>query len=162
MKNIALILLLGFFIGPAQASDRHIHGVHGHAEEHNEEEADISPNVGDRFAVTEASHEDGFKLSNTATANLGIETQAVLGDGRLRFPKSSLVAFKDKTAVYRFREGWYKRIEGVVRNEDGDMVFVPNSKESFKAGDRVVVSGVPLLRVTELDVFSGAGEGHAH
>jgi hypothetical protein len=127
---------------------------------HSDHEEEASSNVGHGNAVTAADKHVGLQLSPEALKTLGIKTQLLPAASGL--PKSAIVAFKDETGVYRLREGWYKLIEGHVQPQGNRVRFTPHDNHDFRPGDHVVVEGVPLLRVTELDAFSSGDAGHAH
>jgi hypothetical protein len=141
------------------------HKGESHEEEHESEaghDEELSSNIGPGFAVTEADHDQGFKLSEKALKTLGLEWKPVQNASAVTVPSSSLVFFKDETGVYRVRDGWIKLIEGEVEITGKSARFMPQDKTAFKSGDQIVTAGVPLLRVTELDTFSGSEAGHAH
>lgn len=143
----------------------HHHGEENHGDEHEDEtgrEEEISSNVGPGFAVIEAQHDRGFKLSEKAHKTLGLELRKIQGTSVLTVPAGSLVFFKDEVGVYRVRDGWIKLIEGETETRGATARFNPKEKSAFKPGDQIVTAGVPLLRVTELDAFSGSEAGHAH
>jgi hypothetical protein len=123
------MLLLVTFVAPAV-------WPHGDAEE-------VSASVGPGMAVVEADPTKGFRLSESAWKRLVIETQ----DATLGFPKESWVHVREEYGVYRYRDGFFKWVEGDLVAG----VFQP--KESFLKGDHVAIGGVPLLRVTDLDLF---------
>lgn len=177
MRNIFLLLFfVALIANVARAEDPHGHKheedhhrekEHAHEDKHEDEheeggEEEMSSNIGPGFAVTEADHEKGFKLSEKAVKTLGLEWKPIQALPSLVLPQSSVVHFKDEAGVYRLREGWIKLIEGDAQVEGDKAFFMPNGKSQFKTGDQVVVRGVPLLRVTELDAFSGSESGHAH
>lgn len=157
------------------AEDKHSAEKHGDADEHEKgeehegeegvhheegEEEESSSSVGPGNAVTAANPETGFQLSEAALKTLGIRTQALLANNT--FPKQAIVYFKDETGVYRLRDGWYKLIEGDTEPQANRIRFTPHKRQDLRAGDQVVIEGVPLLRVTELDAFSSGEAGHGH
>lgn len=135
-------------------------GEEGASHEEGEEEEEFSSSVGPGNAVTAANPETGFQLSDEAFKTLGIKTQALPGNNT--FPKQAIVYFKDETGVYRQRDGWYKLIEGKAESQGNRVRFVPHNRQDLRAGDQIVVDGVPLLRVAELDAFSSGDAGHGH
>ena len=134
------------------------HGEEGHEE--GEEEEEFSSSVGPGNAVTAASPETGLQLSDEALKTLGVKTQPLPANNV--FPKQAIVMFKNETGVYRLRDGWYKLIEGETEPQGNRVRFTPHKRQDLRPGDQIVVEGVPLLRVTELDAFSGGEAGHAH
>lgn len=182
MKNNFLLIKLFsgmLIVAPMWAEDPHDH-KHGevqhheqeapHKEDRHEEEhegeaghdEELSSNIGPGFAVTEADHDQGFKLSEKAVKTLGLEWKPVQNAAALTVPSSSLVFSKDEAGVYRVRDGWIKLIEGEVEITGKSARFISQEKSAFRSGDQIVTAGVPLLRVTELDTFSGSEAGHAH
>ena len=169
------VIWLSAGIGTSWAEEPHGHdhethrhgGEHGkeneHEGEHEEDgEEEMSSNIGPGFAVTEADHEKGFKLSEKAMKTLAFESKPFRITASISLPTSSVVFFKDEAGVYRMRDGWIKLIEGEAKVLGGKTSFTPKGKSLFKPGDHIVTSGVPLLRVAELDAFSGSESGHAH
>lgn len=158
------------------ADERHEHGDHEdhaegkkegheegdeHGEEgHEEDEEEFSSSIGPGNAVTAADRKNGLQLSDDALKTLGVKTRPVPTDGGL--PNQAVVTFKDETGVYRLRDGWYKLIEGETRPQGNRVRFTPRKKEDLRPGDQIVVEGAPLLRVAELDAFSGGEGGHGH
>lgn len=144
--------------------DRHEKGEEheedGAPHKEGEEEEEVSSSVGPGNAVTAANPETGFQLSEEALKTLGIKTKTIPTNST--FPKQAIVTFKDETGVYRLRDGWYKLIEGEIEPQGNGIRFTPNKRQDLRVGDHIVVEGVPLLRVTELDAFSGGEAGHGH
>jgi hypothetical protein len=168
MKKI--LSLVGFFLLTApllaeethqehhEDSDSHEHATE-ESHEHHGEEHSAATNVGPDSAVLEANPERGFRLSEKAVRALGVEIKPSSG----LLPKSSVVYFKDETGVYRVRDGWFKLIEGEAEPQGSQIRFTPEHKDELQKNDFIAVKGVPLLRVTELDVFSaGGGDPHGH
>lgn len=189
MKTFLLIFCLTFTLAlRAEESPRHPHETHGekghadepgehsahgkeeeetheegeeHGEEGHEEEGEgISSNVGPGNAVTAADPKRGLQLSEEAVKTLGIKTQPAPSESFV--PKSAIVTFKDETGVYRLRDGWYKLVEGYTQPQNNRLRFTPHEKQDLRPGDKIVVEGAPLLRVAELDAFSGGEAGHGH
>lgn len=141
-----------------EAQPEHDEAVeHGHAEEaahedeHSEHEehdehgddghGETSGGVGPNNAVTAADEHDGIKLSPKAIEVIGLKTAAY--DGQV--PASALVFYQNNSGVYRLKEDWFK--------------LVPVS--NLGVGDQIVIQGTGLLRVADLDAFSGeVGHGH--
>jgi hypothetical protein len=168
MKFLVLVLFLTLNL---RAEDTHSpHDEHGpeHAEEsaheedeeHHGEEQEASSSVGPGNAVPEANSETGFKLSEKALRTLGLQLETIQPQNTYTLSRSAIVYFKDEAGVYRLRDGWFKLVQGDTEAQGSQVRFTP--KESFQNGDQIVVKGVPLLRVADLDAFGGSGEGHAH
>jgi hypothetical protein len=167
MKYLLMILLLAFNVRAEDAHSPH----HGQGDEHSEEtahpeegheegEEEVSSSVGPGNAVPEADAENGFKLSEKAVRTLELGLQAVRPQPTYTLPRSAVAYFKDEAGVYRLREGWFKLIEGDAKTSGNQVVFTP--KVAFRDGDQIVVKGVGLLRVADLDAFGGSGDAHAH
>lgn len=139
---------------------------HAHEEEHEEgehgEEEEVSSSVGPGKAVTEANPSKGFKLSEKALKTLEIQARSIDRRGQITIPETCLVEFKDETGIYRWRDGYFKLIEGTAQKTGRAIIFKPRSSSDLQPGDQVVTNGVPLLRVAELDAFSEGEAGHAH
>lgn len=135
------------------------HSDEGHEEGEGHEEEEFSSSVGPGNAVTAADENQGIQLSDKAQRTLEIRLQPVTSS----LPKSAVVTSKEETGVYRFRDGWFKRIEGeIVDTGSARVTFRPRRASDFKKGDQIVVNGAPLLRVAELDAFAGESAGHGH
>lgn len=133
---------------------------HGHAEEGGEahEEAP-NPNVGPGKAVEAFDPDQGFKLSAKAEKALGVESSPLRGKAPYRMPAVSLVFYQENVAVYRIREGWIKLVGVQVQERTKKDAVIRTA--DLGPNDRVVTSGVGLLRVTEMDLTSGeVGHGH--
>lgn len=157
LKLMLLGLVLPF---AAFASGDHGKGEKEHeGEEHKEEAEEASPGVGPNKAITEADHEKGFKLSPEATKTLAIKSAPAthLTSGGGIVPKSALAFFQGEVGVYRLRDGWYKLVEVTLTPKTSSI-----KTNEFKANDQIVVEGVPLLRIADLDASGGNEEGHGH
>jgi hypothetical protein len=172
MKLFLFLLFVSLTVSLKAEEDHHEHGEESHehgVEPHHEEEGEshegeeeTSSSVGPGNAVTEADHETGFKLSDKALRTLALELAPIRPQASYTLPKTAIVYFKDEAGVYRLREGRFKLIEGDAEAQADKILFTPEPKDAFQRGDQIVIKGVPLLRVTELDAFGGSGEGHAH
>ena len=156
MTLFRLTLTALLFTSSSYAGDKHEDGKK-HAEGEHEESP--NPNVGPGKAVEALDHDKGMRLSLKAAAALGVKTAPVAGSDPYRVPASSLVYFQDEIGVYRLRGGWLKLIEiKVAEKSKKDAVI---RTREIKPGDRIVVAGTALVRVTELDLSSGdVGHGH--
>lgn len=135
-------------------------GDHGHKEgEHDDHpgghEEESTGGVGHDNAVTAANEEKGIQLAPKAVQVIGLQTTQISGT---KIPESALVFYQDKVGVYRLRDGWYRLIP--LNPVVGSGGYVLPGAE-FLPGDRLVIAGVALLRVAELDAFSEeVGHGH--
>lgn len=123
----------------------------------SEEEAG-GPRTGQGKAVLEAAPERGMRLSEKALRRLGVRTARLAGAFRL--PLSALIHSEDEVGLYRLRRGWYKRVAVEVLGSERGLAVVRSGE--LMAGDEVVISGAPLLRVAELDVLGEEEGGHEH
>jgi len=132
------------------------HDSKGEHKDHAEENTQVGPDKG----ITEASEKDGIKISQAAERNFDIERIKVHSSGPILISKKAIVTSGDEVNLYRFRNGYYKRIDFSIANKVGDQISV-TSKE-LKAGDEIVIRGMGYLRVAEIAAFGGAPEGHSH
>lgn len=156
--NAATFIYLGIG-GVAWASDEHSHEEEAshESDDHAEKESSI---VGPDKGILAATTEGGIKLSPEATKNFGLQTAALNGSGPWLLPHSAIVYSGRETNLYRFREGFYKRIDFAVLSKDPNSIRV--SSPDLKGGDSIVTRGLGLLRVAEIAAFGGAPEGHSH
>lgn len=113
-----------------------------------------------RKAVTDFSKEDGFKLSVKAMQNLGVTFETLKGPGPWEIPKSSLVKIKQSTGVYRKWEGWITMVLVTVLNEKDKTVTIKSVDLQDK--DNISITGVPFLRMTDVDLNSDTVDSCAH
>lgn len=105
-------------------------------------------------AVVEVSEELGFKLSPKAVQIIGVLTRpSEATAGSLTLPKSALVNSLDQLAVYRLRDRWFKLVIVTLASTKGDLVTVRTS--DIQASDQIVIQGVALLRVSDMEAFGG-------
>jgi hypothetical protein len=102
-------------------------------------------------AVNEISPELGFRLTEAARKNVGLQIQALKGTGPWGVPASAIVHYQDHVGVYRERDGWFKLVEVKVVSESGKQRVI-SSTELLNA-DAVVTADAGLLRVAEMDAF---------
>lgn len=119
-----------------------------------------SERFGPGKAIEAFNKEEGFKLSEKATNSLGVKFQSLGGQSPWKVPTSSIVTFKQSTAVYRKFEGWISLVLiKVVKQENG---FAIIQSEDLETSDEVAISGVPYLRMTDADLNSGTVDSCAH
>ena len=126
MKNKIIFLVLVGFVAVAVA----------------DENAQVGPNKG----ILEASEHDGIKLSAEAEKSFSIQRVQLSSSGHPEIPRLAIVTALSEVNVYRYRSGFYKRID----------------LSEVKPGDEIVVQGMGFLRLAELSAFGGAAEGHSH
>jgi hypothetical protein len=62
--------------------------------------------------------------------------------------------------IYRYRDGFYKRIDFVkLSTNEG---YVKISSKGLVKGDFIVTRGLGFILVAEIAAFGGAPEGHSH
>ena len=130
---------------------------HGKSDEHGEHEE--SAQVGPDKGILEASESEGFKLSPEAEKNFGLSRVKVSSES-IELPKSAIVTAVAEVNVFRYRKGFYKRVDFSEVNRSQDKVRI-RSKD-IKPGDEIVVHGLGFLRIAEIAAFGGAPEGHSH
>ena len=104
-------------------------------------------------AVVESSVSQGIRLSDKARATLAIQNTRLTWRISGPVPAGSLVHYQDKVGVYRHRKGWFKLVEVSVISVSASRVTIRS--EDLDTGDDVVVSGVALLRVADMQAFGG-------
>ena len=145
--------------GEPSDEDDHAHSEeegdeHGH--EHGEENAQVGPDKG----ILEASEDDGIKLSPEAEKNFDIEKFEVSNLNAISIDKSTLVTSGVETNVYRYRNGFYKRIDFKVLSKNGSYLTI--ASKDLSKGDAIVTKGLGFILIAEIAAFGGAPEGHSH
>lgn len=118
------------------------------------EEEIKSPSVGPGKAVLEASKEEGIRLSEKAKKTIGIKTFKVAAN--LQIPAAALIHERAEFGVYVKKGEWFKYIEVEAENPSASIIKIESNK--IHAGDEIVVSDVPLLRLAELNLSSAGGD----
>lgn len=111
-------------------------------------------------AVTAFNKEDGFKLSDKAIQNLGVTFHGLTGSGPWMVPKSSLVRIKHSTGVYRKWNGWITLVLVEVLSQNMEMVTIRSV--DLQEQDKVAMTGVTFLRMTEADLNSDTVDSCTH
>jgi len=135
---------------------------HSEEDEHHEEEAEVSLNVGPDKAVIAADPKKGLQLSPEAIRRIKLEKTQLTSAAPFRLPQEAILRSGVESAVYRLREGWYKSVHGSVRYESGKALFTPEQSNELRSGDEIALRPVAILRLAELDAFSSGEEGHGH
>ena len=78
----------------------------------------------------------------------------------MQIPKSAIVTSGAEVNVYRFRDGYYKRIDFARVGQSGNTIMIQSSE--LNSSDELVISGTSFLRTAELTAFDGAPTGHSH
>ncbi|MEQ1722200.1 MAG: hypothetical protein ABL930_03430 [Pseudobdellovibrio sp.] len=132
------------------------HKEHGDHDEHGEENAQVGPDKG----IIEADEEKGIKLSPEAEKNFDVEKTAVNSSQPILISKKTIVTSGVEVNVYRYRDGFYKRIDFVQISKNGNTVTI--SSKDLANGDFIVTKGLGFILIAEIAAFGGAPEGHAH
>ncbi|PIK13711.1 hypothetical protein [Halobacteriovorax sp. JY17] len=135
------------------------HEEHGDSDKHGHDHGGGKA-IGEGKAITEVDEERGFKLSQEAITSLGIKLKTITKFNHLLIAKKSLVTSKSEKGIYRFREGFFKFISVKIIKEQGDGYLI--QVDSLKAKDQIVVSGIGLLRVSDVYSTDKSEYGHAH
>lgn len=135
----------------------------GHDDEHGEDEhghGEENAQIGEDKGILEADKDKGFKISPEAEVNFKVEKIKVQSSEGVEIPKKALVTSTIEVNVYRYREGFYKRIdfETISKSTTGIKI----KSKDIKQGDEIATTGLGFLRVTEIAAFDGAPEGHSH
>lgn len=141
--------------------DAHAHGDRDkghdeHSAEHGEENSQVGPDKG----ILEANEENGIKLSPEAEKNFEIEKTAVKSSQPITISKKTLVTSGVEVNVYRYRDGFYKRIDFLQISKNENTVTI--SSKDLIHGDFIVTKGLGYILIAEIAAFGGAPEGHSH
>ena len=130
---------------------------------HAEKDDHEGSSFGEGMAIIDV-HDNGhrFKLSDKAIASLKLKHEAIssLDKGTYKISKNTLVSFGEEFGVFVVRDGWFELIEVEIKSRKKD--FISISSKNLNKSDQIVVSGVPLLRVAQLEASGEGGEGHGH
>jgi Ni/Co efflux regulator RcnB len=170
-KILTLLLLVLFARTPtALSADNHDHGAEGkpHSEEGHEDSHDHSDGdhaeaessqTGPEKGILAASADNGIKLSPEAEKHFEIRKMKVT-TGTMEIPRSAVVTAGLEVNVFRFRDGYYKRIDFVQLKKSVRTITLQS--RDLKVGDEVALTGLGFLRTAEIAAFGGAPEGHSH
>lgn len=115
------------------------------------EEMSGSPDSGK--GVLEASLEKGIRLSDKAAATLEIKSAPLNGNSSHKIPIAALVYSQGQVGAYRLRDGWYKLVQVRIDNKSAKDAVIRSTE--LKPDDQIVIEGVALLRVADMDAFGG-------
>lgn len=135
--------------------DSHDHADHGDHAEEPEENSQAGPEKG----ILAASADKGIQLSPEAEKHFEVKKIQV-STTVIELPKSAIVRAGLEVNVFRFREGFYKRIDFVQLKKSSNTVTLQS--KDLKAGDQIAITGLGFLRTAEIAAFGGAPEGHSH
>lgn len=138
---------------------------HEHDHEHGPDEsaaAEVPANVGSDKGITEFHAEQGFKLSAEAMRNFEVKSLRLTTKGPWQIPLSSVMTSGEEINLYRWREGYFKRIDFEVLTTNNANKSQHVKSKDLREGDEVVISGVGFLRVAEISLSGGLDHGHSH
>lgn len=136
------------------------HSEHGDAHDGHGEHEQENSQVGADKGILEASEEQGIKLSPEAEKNFEIEKVVVTNSNSTNISKDAVVTSGVEVNLYRYRDGFYKRIDFMKLSKNGTILTI-SSKDLMK-GDSIVTRGLGFILVAEIAAFGGAPEGHSH
>mgnify|MGYP003393911843 CR=1 FL=1 len=143
-----------------EAEEDHKHGEDEKETHEEHEDHDENARVGPGKGILEASEADGIKLSPEAEKNFGIARQKITSLASIGISKTTVVTAVAEVNVFRYRNGFYKRIDFEEVSRSQDKIAI-RSKD-LKMGDEIVIDGLGYLRIAEIAAFGGAPEGHSH
>lgn len=106
-----------------------------------------------------------FKLSKKAIETLKVKYESckTVGDLELEVPKASLVRFERKMGVFLHVSDWFELIEvDLISQKDSQYTVKTKNFPINATACEIVISGVPLLRVAQLEASGEGGQGHGH
>lgn len=143
----------------------HDHDEPADEKEHDHEHEEKNPQVGENKGILIADKDQGFKLSPEAERNFEIKRIKIAHSSQVEITKDMIVTAGVEENIYRFRDGFYKRIDFAIikriQNKAASEKIIIRSKD-LKDGDEIVTAGLGFLRVTEIAAYGGAPEGHSH
>lgn len=138
--------------GEGESHDSH----EGHSEHKEEEE---NSQAGPEKGILAASADEGIKLSPEAEKHFEVRKMKVTGL-QVEIPRSAVVTAGIEVNVFRFRDGFYKRVDfAQIRRTEKTVVL---KSPDLKIGDEIALTGLGFLRTAESAAFGGAPEGHSH
>lgn len=116
-----------------------------------QEKSERPAGVGPGRAIPEASKTNGIRLSPQAQELFELRTVS-LGEGAVyRVPLESILFIREKKAVYRHRDGWYKLVDVTLVSKTENEAVIQS--KALASGDKVVSHGAPLVHLAELNVW---------
>lgn len=106
-----------------------------------------------------------FKLSKKTIETLKIKYAPckTVGDLELKVSKASLVTFERKMGVFIHASDWFELIEvDLISQKDSQYTVKTKNFPINATACEIVISGVPLLRVAQLEASGEGGQGHGH
>jgi hypothetical protein len=152
-------ILLSTTFSFAEEHEHGHEGEHGHEQEEPHGHSEVSAAVGKEKGILEADEAKGFKLSPEALKNFSIQTIPAT-TAPTKVSRSSIFFGLEEKNLYRVRDGYFKRIDFKTLSKSKTEYTV--TSVDLKEGDRIAVTGLGFLRVSELAAFGGVAEGHSH
>ena len=105
-----------------------------------------------------------FKLSKKAIETLKLKYSSCqyANRGDLRIPKNSLIKYGNKFGIFLHESDWFELVEVKIAANSKVEYRVTPLNNIVNDACEVVISGVPLLRVAQLEASGEGGKGHAH
>lgn len=106
-----------------------------------------------------------FKLSKSAISTLKLKYLPCkfINKNKVSIPRASLVNFRKEFGVFVHSLDWFELVEVSIESDKKSEYIVSSPTFSnLKNSCEIVVSGVPLLRVAQLEASGEGGQGHAH
>ena len=127
---------------------------HEHKDAHKDEHADDH-----RSEHNDGPHENGFTLNGAATKNFNLQFVDYVSPATV-ISSNAILKSLSEINVYRFREGFYKRIDFKTLEKNRETLKITSSE--LATGDKIVVSGVGFLRIAEIAASGGISDSHSH
>ena len=103
--------------------------------------------------------ENGFTLNSAATKNFNLQFVDYVSPATV-ISSNAILKSLSEINVYRFREGFYKRIDFKTLEKNRETLKITSSELAL--GDKIVVSGVGFLRIAEIAASGGISDSHSH
>jgi len=172
----ALITLALFFIpSKTLASDGHDHSL-----QHQEKYEELRDHIGTDHKNDQKDHHDNhqadehgnhhdeeeskiFKLSDKAASVINLKTASISKSKKDSFniPTTAVLFYSNKKAVYRKKDHHYELIEILITSKTNYKNKTQIKSSKLKDGDEIVINGVPLLRISHIQL-TGQGGSHSH
>lgn len=142
------------------------HDKHEESKEHDERDdhREESSKFGEGKAILEVKNDgEKFRLSEKAEHVMGIKLTTIIkqkDQDRFQIPLAALVEFQSEQGVYIKKDNWYKLVDiKILKSQNQNLVI---EAHDILPSDKIVTSGVSLLRIAHLEASGQGGQGHAH
>lgn len=161
--TVCLSMLIPFFAiaqdHEHKVGEKHAENENAKPEEKTEKTEEGGSKIGPDKGILEANESVGIKLSPQAEKNFEIKRIKVPTTGVVTVPKEAIVTTVAESNLFRFRNGFYKRIDFQEVSRSQNSVTVKSNE--LNSTDEVVVQGLGFLHTAEFSAFSGE-TGHGH